>query len=558
MRKQSLDGIMNHSLLFSTYIREFSQVGQLYDHNPGDITSYRERQEWLRREYRQNRETLVGELTGYNRLLGCGEATEENLVRLSKEGTLAVVTGQQAGVATGPLYTVYKAITTIQLAGKLEAELGVPVVPVFWVASEDHDYQEVNHIYALKGIGSQVKLEEVWGKRQPLPERLALAGYPIGRPPVGEIPVDDQVFGFIAGLGAYLPETAHKRELVQLLGETAQASSNLAEWFGRLMTALLGRYGLIMADPMLPGLRRLLVPFFQQAVRGRAGIREVLEKTGKSLQEMGFEAAFEAEEGLTGLFTVQGGQRLPVTCLGGKYVPRGLTLAWDKQELLELAEKAPDRFSCSAFLRPVAQDVLFPTVAYVGGPGEIAYFGQLKGVYRIFGQQMPVVFPRQGYTLVEPETEQILGRHKLGIADVHSGLEKLLAGILQDVEGKDVRGIFSQARESITREHVRLMEQLGGIAGELRELGSGNLGRILYQLDYLEKKTHQQLRKKHRVLVNELHFAVQALFPKGRIQERTFNIVPYLAGYGRSWLDRLVAEDIELGFRHWAVFLEKE
>lgn len=557
MRKQSLDGIIQNSSLFSAYTGEFSQVRQLYDHDPGDISSYRERKGWLDREYRQSREKLVKELMGYNRLLGCGEATEQNLLRLGKEGTLAVVTGQQAGVATGPLFTVYKGITAIQLARKLEAELAVPVVPVFWVASEDHDYQEINHIYALKGIGSQVKVEEVWGKRQPLPERLALAGYPIGRPPVGEIPVDDQVFGFIAGLEAYLPETPYKRELVQLLGETAKASSNLAEWFGRLMIALLGRYGLIMVDPLLPGLRQLLVPFFQQAVKGRAGIGEALKQTGKSLQEMGFGAAFEAEEGLTGLFTVQGGQRLPVTYQGGKYIPRGLALAWEEYELVELAENAPEQLSCSAFLRPVAQDVLFPTVAYVGGPGEIAYFGQLKGVYRIFDQQMPAVFPRRGYTLVEPEVKRILGRYKLGIAEIHSGLEKVLARVLQDEEGKDVGEIFSQARASIAREHGRLIKQLGGIAGELQELGPGNLGRILYQLDYLEKKAHQQLRKKHRVLVNELHFAAQSLSPKGRMQERTFNIVQYLAGYGRNWLDRLVEEDIELGFRHQAVFLDK-
>lgn len=555
MRQQSLDGMIHNSPLFSAYIREFSHVEQFYEHNPADLSSFRERKDRLGREYKQNRKELVRELLCYNRRLGCGSATEDNLARLDKQETLVVVTGQQAGVVTGPLYTVYKAITAIQLAGKLEAELAVPVVPVFWVASEDHDYWEINHIYTLRGVGSQAKVEELWGKREPMPERLALAGYPIGRPPVGDIPVDDQVFGFIAVLKDYLPESAHKGELLQLLTETSRASANLAEWFARLMTALLGKYGLILADPMLPGLRQLLAPFFQQAVENRAVIREALDKTGKDLQEMGYPAAFEAEEGVTGLFTVQDGQRLPVIHQDGRYSPRGLALTWEEQEMKKLVEKAPEQFSCSAFLRPVGQDVLFPTVAYVGGPGEIAYFAQLKSVYRIFGRQMPVVFPRQGYTLVEPEVERILSRQGLAIEDIYNGLNKVLAGVLQNQEGRDMGRIFSQAGEGIAREHHRLMDQLGEISTGLKELGPVNLGRIMNQLDYLEKKAHQQLRKKHRVLVNELHFAAQALFPKGKMQERAYNIFQYLSGYGRSWLDRLVEGELELGFRHRAVFL---
>jgi bacillithiol biosynthesis cysteine-adding enzyme BshC len=552
-----MEGIITNSPFYSAYTRDFTQVNKFYEYNPGDLSSFQGRKAWLERGYRQSRKVLVQQLLEYNHQLGCSGDTAENIALLGLEGTLAVVTGQQAGVATGPLYTIYKAITTIQLAEKLRVKLGVPVVPVFWVASEDHDYQEINHIFAMKGIGSFSKIAELWGKGEPLPERLSLAGYPQGSPPIGEIPVGKQVFDFITRMENYLPATVHKAAMLQLLGDTARASTNLGEWFARLMTAFLGSYGLIIVDPLLPGLRQLLSPFFQRAIGQRRAIKQALNKKGKELQAMGYPVPFGTEDGITGLFTILKGQRLPLIYREGKFTIRE-ELQWEEQELIQLAAKTPEQLSCSAYLRPIAQDCLLPTVAYVGGPGEVAYFAQLKDIYPLFNQQMPVVFPRQGFTLIEPKVGEIMERLGIELGEVYQKLPQVLNKVLEAQEEQHLNGIFAQAREGITKAHQGLMEKLTADIPVLQPMGPLNQSRIMYQLEYLEKKTYQHLRKKHRALVNELHFVAQALFPKGKLQERTYNIVQFYASYGNSLLEQLLAEDLDFSFRHQVVFLGEQ
>ncbi|HEX3031390.1 MAG TPA: bacillithiol biosynthesis BshC, partial [Bacillota bacterium] len=176
MRLYNLGNLMKQNPLFSTYINEFPRVQSLFSY-PGDKKeSFQNHGRWLAENYRQDRSRLVDILSAYNRELGCGSETLNNL-ELLKDGTaLAVITGQQAGVLTGPLFTIYKAITAIQVAKEMESQLKVPVVPVFWVAGEDHDFQEINHIYTLKGIGTGRTLQAVWGREQPEARKLALPG----------------------------------------------------------------------------------------------------------------------------------------------------------------------------------------------------------------------------------------------------------------------------------------------------------------------------------------------------------------------------------------------
>ncbi len=558
VRKQSLEGLLEPQTLFSRYIEDYPSVAQLYDFDPTKLTSFQQRQSWLTRNYQQDRSALVRVLTAYNRSLGCAEATEQNLSSLACQATLAVVTGQQAGVATGPLYTIYKAITTLQLARKMQTELGVPVVPVFWVASEDHDYQEINHINVLRGPVSKLDLQGKLVIKQPAVKKLTLTGYPVGKQPIGQLPVNEHSFALITSLAEYLPETADKQVLIGQLAETARASANLAEWFARLLTLLLGKYGLIIADPMLPDLRQLLIPFFQKAVAENPNITRALTLGEQALEQRGFPVAFPQEAGFTGLFTLQQGQRLPLINRAGQYWAGAQSNRWEEQALLDVITEHPEQFSTSAVLRPIAQDQLFPTLAYVGGPGEIAYFGQLQQVYRCFGQQMPIFFPRQSYTLVEPQVEQSLRQHKLNIQDVRQNFAQQVARIIQAEAGFPVDEFFSQTRERISAEHQRVVERMASLEPGLAQLAPGNLVRMLYQLEYLEKKTQQQLRKKYRTLVHELNLAALSLFPQGALQERTFNITVYLAGYGSIWLEQLVAEDLQLGYSHQAVFLERQ
>lgn len=563
MGANDLIEIIKQTALFRSYISDYSKVSRLYEANPAELSAYRTHRDWIKRTeegsgvhglggFADDRAGLVSELTAYNLQLNCGERTLQNLARLGKPGCLAVLTGQQAGIATGPLYTIYKAVTAIQLARRLETELGAPVVPVFWVASEDHDYDEVNHVWVQKG-------------KTALPDRLSVFGRPQGRPPIGLVPVGTSIFNFLTAFSDSLPEGPDRTAMVELLKETALHSANWAEWFARLMTAILGRHGLIIADPMQSGLRRLLIPFLQKAARESDGLASTLRNGARMLTELGaglvhgegFTPAFSVDEGITGLFTIQGNQRLPLQTRDSGFYAKGSAVAWTSRELAGIIQAHPEQFSTSAVLRPVAQDILFPTIAYVGGPGEIAYFGQLKEVYHLFGLRMPPVFPRQGFTLAEPEVAHTLTEYNLKVSEMAEDVNHLIAKVLRNTTGIDPKAICTEAVNKVEKIHRRLIRELGGIDSDLLRLGPGNIGRIKAQLDYLERKSWQKLRRKNRGLAERVSAAANSLFPKQGLQERYYNIFSYFSGYGQEWLEKLVQEDLKLSFRHRIIYLRE-
>lgn len=551
MKLDSLGGLIKQNPLFNAYISDFSRVEKFFSY-PGDqIKGFREHGQWLAENYRLDRSRLVEILLPYNRELGCTGKTLENLERLKGGTTLAVVTGQQAGVLTGPLYTLYKAITAIQLAKEMEEQLGVPVVPVFWVAGEDHDYQEINHIYALKGVGAIGSVAEKWGSKQPDSEKIVLAGKVQGKPPVSNIPVEDRVFRLIDEVAKLVDGLPYAGNVADMLRATATGTENLSQWFGTLLTRLLGKYGLIMVDPMLPGVRELMSPFFHEVVAAGPDLVEAVDKGGQVLETSGFTTAFTVDQTFTGLFTIISNQRVPLLYQREKYYAHGLANSWSRQELEQAMSFTPQLFSTSAVLRPVVQDKLFPTLAYVGGPGEVAYFAQLKRVFRLFGQRMPVVFPRKSYLLIEPGVAKVMDRFSLTLEDLAwQQPEKLVLDIANRLEGTDFHQSFDRVREIVAREQTNLVAKLAESIPDIAHLGPGNLDRILLQFNYLEDKSRQKVRKKHREGVNEFYFALSSLFPKGRPQERMFNVMPFLAGYGREWVDWLVTAGQGKGFNY--------
>ncbi|HEX3032108.1 MAG TPA: bacillithiol biosynthesis cysteine-adding enzyme BshC, partial [Bacillota bacterium] len=349
----------------------------------------------------------------------------------------------------------------------------------------------------------------------------------------------------------FLGDTPNGSVITELLNDTATEAASLSHWFGALLTRLLGSFGLIISDPMLPELRQLMSPFFEQAVDLQQELTVALETTGRELEGRGFTPAFKVDKSFTGLFCIINNQRVALTYQNEKYYAHGLTKTWNRRELGEAMAATPQMFSTSAVLRPVVQDVLFPTLAYIGGPGEIAYFAQLKRVYQLFGLRMPVVFPRKSYVLIEPRVAEILDRFSLKIrdfADTHP--EELVSDLSTRLEGKDLHPGFRKLREVLVREHASLIADLAEGLPDLELLAPGNLERMLLQIDYLERKTNQKLRKKHREAVNEFYFALSTLFPKGRPQERMFNVMPFMAGHGREWLDWLVAAGQGDGFSY--------
>ncbi len=524
---------------------DFPRVSDFFRFDPGDPGAWPDRYQYLQTSYRQDRERLAVALTAYNRRLGCTQATLASIDRLRDPSVTAVVTGQQAGILTGPLYTVYKALTAIVMAAKAERDYGIPAVPVFWVASEDHDYAEINHIRLLKETDQL--------------ETLALPGVPAGHRSVGDLPLGSAVTKLLDDLEWMTPDSEAKAGLMAMLRDTAAWAANLADWCNMLMTRLLGQFGLICFDPMEPALRQMMAPVFRQALTITDGVNQAVLNAAESLKQQGFAPQLEFTPSQANLFIYAGGERLPLEMDGKGFTVRGRPeLSYTREQLLELAESHPERFSPNVALRPVTQDEVLPTLAYVGGPGEIAYYAQLAEVYPQFGKVMPIIYPRLSLTLLDAATAAGLDRFGLTLADAARGGTDQLDAYLESIDPVGVDRLFAGIKTDFSEAYAQLGERLAAIDDSLPVLSQGNLGRILFQVGYLEQKARQHHRRRHKALGQEYRAVSREVYPGGEPQERVLNIFPFLFRYGPDLLDRL-AERLNLdGFEHILVRMEED
>lgn len=512
------------------FLNDFASVGDFYTYNPADPASFRRRREYLNRSDYQNRDILIHALLAYNEKLGCTAATRRNIAKLHSANAAAVVTGQQAGILTGPLYTIYKTVTAVLLARQCEAELSIPVLPVFWVASEDHDFQEINHINIPDGRGGI--------------SRLTLPFTPAGKLSVGNIPALPAGLRLIEDLAYVAPEGEHKTEILALLQRTAQASGNLGEWCARLMSELFGRYGLVCFDPLESPFRALLSGFFRRALLSFQSVGAALADATGRLSARGITPQLTPEAENTNLFLYEREERLSLISGDGlSFRLRGRSGDTRRlAELIALTAARPDQFSPNVALRPVAQDIIFPTLAYVAGPGEIAYYAQLKDVYPVFGREMAIIYPRLSLTLVDAADAAALSSLGLDPAVVLQSGRQALDIYLARVDPVGIDTVFDALEKNFAAAYAELADLVTALNPDLRSLSEGNLGRILYQVNYLRRKAKQRLRRNNRASVRQFEAVLTNLLPRGEKQERVLNICPYLFRCGTDFIAALTEQ----------------
>ncbi|HEX6988268.1 MAG TPA: bacillithiol biosynthesis cysteine-adding enzyme BshC, partial [Bacillota bacterium] len=377
--------------------RRFDDVAPFFEYNPFDPASFQRRAAWLDARDGSHRAAVAEALVEANRGYGADEAAQRNAAALADPGTLAVVTGQQAGLFGGPLHTLYKAVTAIRLAGELSQRLERRVVPVFWMASEDHDYDEVRRAYLLDQAGRVRELA--------LPPRTG------PRASVGALPVPRRVRGLLREVAQALGPRARHPEFLDQALEELDAARDWGDWFARLMARWLSAHGLIILDPMLRPLRLPLREFYPLALVRREGVHRELAAAASRLQRRGYPVQLEVERDHCNLFYLADGERVALHWRDAQLVGRGGQVRLGVGEGTALMRREPWRFSPNVVLRPLVQDLLLPTLAYVAGPAETAYLAQLRDVYPLFGLQMPVVVPRLSVTLVAPEVGARLRDH---------------------------------------------------------------------------------------------------------------------------------------------------
>ncbi|MGE0040157.1 MAG: bacillithiol biosynthesis cysteine-adding enzyme BshC [Vicinamibacterales bacterium] len=457
--------------------------------------------------------------------------------RLADPRTVVVITGQQAGLFGGPLFTLLKALTAMKLAQEVSARHAVTVVPVFWIDAEDHDWPEVS--------GCTVLDHELEPQTIRLPD---LAG--AGHLPIARLTLDDQVAAALAALEAALPETEFRPGVLDGLRAAYQPGVGMAEAFGRWLETVLGPRGLVVFDSSDPAAKPLAQDVFARELSNPGTTARLAAAAGSELVARGYHSQVTPTDGAVSLFYLNDG-REAVRFAGETATvgERETTL----RALIEDARKAPQHFSPNVLLRPLVQDTLFPTICYVAGPNELAYLGQLRQVYDHFGLPMPLMYQRATATLAESATVRFLTKYDLPLVALQPRDEAALNQLLQDQLPPTVEHALTGAAAEIAARMGEVAREVPQIDPTLEGAVQSTLGRMQRDLGTLHNKVIQAAKRRDETLRRQFQRSQALTFPHGHPQEREIGFAWFLNRYGPALVDRLLEElPLEMG-HHWVL-----
>ncbi|GIU83079.1 MAG: putative cysteine ligase BshC [Pyrinomonadaceae bacterium] len=475
--------------------------------------------------YETDREKLCDALERINLKCGASDATLSNISLLRESDCVAVVTGQQAGLFTGPLYSIYKTLTAIKLTECLKGR-GIKAVPVFWVATEDHDFAEVASAFILDKTG---KLKEIKNE-------------PIGcydRFPVGIVKLDETIKETIQNLFESLPQTSHSNDLREFIERCWTTGSYYGEAFAKMMLGLFGKYGLILLCPLDEELKRLASPIYAHAIEKSDEIISALSLRNYELEREGFHVQVPIPENYFPIFwhSEDGRRHALKKVAEGEYQIKDGERKFTRDELIRIAKESPTQLSPSVILRPIVQDYLLPTVCYFGGAAEIAYFAQAETIYRILKRPVTPILHRQSFTFVTPKQIKLLDKYKLKFEDLFQGTEKILKRVVEKQISPDTAKLFAEVEEEINIQLNRLDQALVQIDVTLAENLAKRRRKILYHIAALRNKFHRVQIQKNNTIRRQIESLFDALLPFEHLQERTLNISFFLNLYGFEFID---------------------
>ena len=507
--------------LFASFLDDFSTVNQFYAHPPDDA-GVRSAAKEVHLDVGM-RKAVADILREQNKQLGSDAATQKNIDRLAA-GAVAIVSGQQVGLFSGPAYSIYKALDAIHWAGKL-TKSGIDAVPIFWMATEDHDLAEVNQVF----FGSREGIA-----RMELPLSDDAAGGSVGRISLGKMAgaAVEHAVELLEGPG--LPAIAEALRASYRDGETFGSA------FGKFLARLLKGRGLILLDPLDARLHELARPVYRKAVEESQLLVEELIARDKVLDKRGFHAQVKVTQQATLLFLNVNGKRQPVRQRNGGFMAGDLKLT--VRELLAKVDNAPQELTPSVLLRPVLQDSLLPTAAYIGGPAEVAYMAQAQVVYRRALGRMPAILPRASFTLIEPTVSRALKKYALDFHDALHGRQTVRRKMELNALPRGLAAKFSRDAKGLKRILGSYRAPLERLDKSLPAALDTAERKILYQFGRLRGKAGRTENFRTGVLDRHEREILGALFPHHGLQERTLCLLPFLARQGMELLDRLSGE----------------
>jgi bacillithiol synthase len=509
--------------LASDYVFAFGALAPFFSGNPT------ERSAWAaaiaRSQAHPRRSTeLAAVVRAQQQRRGATGATVAAAAKLADARTVAVVTGQQAGLFGGPLYTILKALTAIKLAEQVTRDHGVTAVPVFWIESEDHDWDEVRSCTVLDA--------EMTARTVALPAR---ADDPV---PVAAVTLDEQIRNVLAELEQILPATEFRDALLADLRAAYAPGNGMSDAFGRLLERVLGNRGLVVYDASDPAAKPLVGDLFARELSSPGETAKLAAAAGADLTARGYHAQVQTSDSHSvSLFRLDGARRQ----------------IQHPADLVREAAERPAGFSPGVLLRPLVQDTVLPTVCYVAGPNELAYLGQLRGVYERFGVPMPLMYSRATATILDSPAIRFLSKYNVPFEALVPQDDSELNEVLRTQIPPEVEDTLAAAEHALQERMSRVIAAVPALDPTLEATAKNTLNRMQHDLENLRGKTIQAAKRRNETLRRQFQRTRALAFPHGQPQERTIASIWFLNQYGEAFVERLWQElPLEMG-THWVV-----
>lgn len=508
---------LSYSKLFNTYLAKFDQLKSFYPYNPLNEDDIKKRANKLKSV--AYKDAYISALEEYHEVLGISESQKKQRDKLRDKNALTIVTGQQLGVFGGPLFTVYKAMTAIILAKSYEKKLNRPVIPVFWLADEDHDFEEI----AWTGIIGRDDFHKI---------KLSQDGNDI---PVSEEKITKAIDSFKEEAKEYLYETDFSENLWEQLNAHYTQGQTYAQAFAGIISEWFGAGELLVAGSNFKPIKDLLKAELKHSISNASQLYEAIEQISQELEE---DFHRQVMNGDSNLFYLDKNGRNKIHKAGDKWTAN--KHSWSEDELLNEIHVKPEKFSPNVFLRPVIQDKLLPTLGYVAGPGEIAYYGQMKDFYKEFELEMPPIFPRYCGTIIESGISRVIEKLPFKICEYSKRIEDLESEFVEKADTTDLEKVFGEWKQKLEE----VAEEPRKIINEIDPTLDGTVGKTVAgfsnDLDKLKGRVYRSIKKQEEIQLNRIEKIKINLFPDAGLQERAVSPIYFMNKYGVDiWKDLL-------------------
>ncbi len=452
---------------------------------------------------------------------------QERLDRWVEERGVIVTTGQQPGLFGGPLYSLYKGVSAVRLAEHLETLLGRPVLSVFWVASEDHDWDEADHTYVIDTENELVRLQV------PDPGHAHRA--------LHRIPLGEEIVDVVEQAVRTVPATDFSAPFVDQLREAYKPGATLADGFAGVLSGLLAPLGVCFADAASPVVKELSGPVLLEELARAEAHEALLREDANRLESSGYPPQVPILDGAVNLFLEGPGGRERIYRNGKDFELRRSRESVSAEAVRERAESDPLALSPNVLLRPVVESTIFPVVSYVAGPGEAAYYAQIKRLFQAHGLMMPVIYPRHAVTVVEAKVRKRLDKFGLDLERLQRPLHEIMSDMAREEVPDAVRQALGELKGAVTRGSADLLEAATRIDPTLKGPVTNARNSALSAFQAAERKIIQSVKRENEVAASQLEVAQRHLFPDGQPQERILAPLYYLVRYGSDFVESLAA-----------------